>query len=154
MAARGAARLSSLRLWADAVEALGWEGRPARIRLPGAGCRARSAAEAAPRAGSATPLHGRRGGRRRAGEPALLAALVLLAALRSAVAWRREIHVAAMRHQFVDRLRERLFAATAEAAWPLLVRRRQSDLLHALTYDANRAGQVAMFLIQGRPPLR
>ena len=79
----------------------------------------------------------------------LLAAFVLLAALRSTVAWRREMHVAAMRHDFVDRLRERLLAATAEAAWPLLVRRRQSDLMHALTHDVSRAGQGAMLLIQG-----
>ena len=81
--------------------------------------------------------------------PTLLAAFVLLAALRSAVAWRREMHVAAMRHAFVDRLRERLYTATAEAAWPALVRRRRSDLLHALTHDINRAGQGAMLVIQG-----
>lgn len=81
--------------------------------------------------------------------PTVLIAFVLLAALRAAVAWRREMHVAAMRHAFIDGLRERLYAATAEAAWPTLVRRRQSDLLHTLTQEVNRAGQGAMLLIQG-----
>jgi len=81
--------------------------------------------------------------------PTLLASFVLLAALRSTVSWRREMHVAAMRHAFIDGLRERLYSATAEAAWPLLVRRRQSDLLHALTHDVSRAAQGAMLLIQG-----
>ncbi|MCY4598788.1 MAG: ABC transporter ATP-binding protein, partial [Acidobacteria bacterium] len=81
--------------------------------------------------------------------PALLTAFVLLVALRSAVAWRRELHVAVMRHAFIDGLRERLYSATADAPWSLLVRRRQSDLLHALTQDVNRAGQGAMLLIQG-----
>ena len=81
--------------------------------------------------------------------PVVLGAFVLLVALRSAMAWQREMHLAAMRHGFVDRLRERLYTATAEAAWPFLVRRRQSDLLHALTHDVNRAGGGAMHLIQG-----
>lgn len=78
----------------------------------------------------------------------LLRAFVLLVALRSAMAWQREMHLAAMRHGFVDRLRERVYTATAEAAWPFLVRRRQSDLLHALTHDVNRAGQGAIHPIQ------
>lgn len=81
--------------------------------------------------------------------PLLLAAFVLLAALRSAVAWQREMRTAAMRHELIDGLRERLSTATAEAAWPVLVRCRQSDLLHALTQDVTRAGQGAMLLVQG-----
>ena len=81
--------------------------------------------------------------------PLLLGAFVLLAVLRSATAWRREMLTAAMRHGFTDGLRERLSTAIAEAEWPVLVGRRQSDLLHALTQDVNRAGQGAMLLIQG-----
>ena len=81
--------------------------------------------------------------------PLLLCTFVVLAALRSATAWQRELHVATMRHEFTDGFRERLSTAAAEAAWPLVVRRRQSDLLHALTQDVSRAGQGAMLLIQG-----
>ena len=81
--------------------------------------------------------------------PVLLGAFVLLAAVRSAVAWQRQVQTAAMRHGFVDRLRERLYAATANAEWCFLVRRRQSDLLHVLTHDVERAGQGAMRIVQG-----
>ena len=81
--------------------------------------------------------------------PLLLGAFVVLAALRSATAWQREMHTAAMRHGFTDGLRERVATAAAEAAWPLLVRWRQSDLLHTLTQDVSRAGQGAMLLVQG-----
>lgn len=80
--------------------------------------------------------------------PLLLGAFVLLAGLRSGVAWQRELQVAALRLGFVDRLRERLYTATAAATWPLLVRRRSSDLLHLLTHDVNRAGQGAVHLVQ------
>ena len=80
--------------------------------------------------------------------PLLLGAFVLLAALRSGVAWQRDVQIAALRLGFVDRLRERLYSATATAAWPFLVRRRSSDLLHVLTHDIGRAGQGAMHLIQ------
>lgn len=80
--------------------------------------------------------------------PLVLGTFVLLAALRSVAVWQRGLHVAAMRHEFTDGLRERLYSATAEAAWPMLVRRRKSDLLHTLTQDVSRAGQGAMLLIQ------
>ena len=80
--------------------------------------------------------------------PVLLGAFVLLAALRSGVAWQREVQIAALRLGFVDRLRERLYKAIATAAWPVLVRRRSSDLLHVLTHDVSRAGQGAVHLIQ------
>ena len=81
--------------------------------------------------------------------PILLGAFVLLAGVRSAVAWQRDVQLAALRLGFVDGLRERLFAATAEARWLFLVRRRSSDLLHVLTHDVGRAGQGAMHLVQG-----
>ena len=81
--------------------------------------------------------------------PVLLGAFVLLAAVRSAVSWQRQVQLAAIRHGFVDGLRERLYAATALAEWQFLVRRRQSDLLHVLTHDVNRAGSGAMHVIQG-----
>ena len=81
--------------------------------------------------------------------PVLLGAFVLLAGLRSAVAWQRDVQLTALRLGFVDGLRERLYTATAAAAWPFLVRRRSSDLLHVLTHDVGRAGQGAMHLVQG-----
>ena len=56
--------------------------------------------------------------------PVLLGTFVLLAAVQSAVAWQRQAQIAAMRHGFVDRLRERLYTATANAEWLFLVRRR------------------------------
>ena len=81
--------------------------------------------------------------------PVLLGAFVALAALRSGAAWQRDNQLATLRLGFVDRLRGRLFSATAMAAWPFLVRRRSSDLLHVLTHDVGRAGQGAMILIRG-----
>ena len=81
--------------------------------------------------------------------PVLLGAFVLLAGLRSAVAWQRDVQLTALRLEFVDALRERLYTSTAAAAWPLLVRRRSSDLLHVLTHDVGRAGQGAIHLVQG-----
>ena len=81
--------------------------------------------------------------------PVLLGAFVLLAGLRSAVAWQRDVQLTALRLGFVDALRERLYASTAAAAWLFLVRRRSSDLLHVLTHDVGRAGQGAMHLVQG-----
>ena len=81
--------------------------------------------------------------------PVLLGAFVLLAGLRSAVAWQRDVQLTSLRLGFVDRLRERLYASTAAAAWLFLVRRRSSDLLHVLTHDVNRAGQGAIHLVQG-----
>ena len=79
--------------------------------------------------------------------PVLLGGFVLLAGLRSGAAWQRDLQTAALQFGFVDRLRERLYRATAAAAWPYLVRRRSSELLHVLVHDATRAGQGAMQLI-------
>ena len=81
--------------------------------------------------------------------PVLLGAFVLLAGLRSTVAWQRDVQLTALRLGFVDGLRERLYASTAAASWLFLVRRRSSDLLHVLTHDVGRAGQGAMYLVQG-----
>ena len=69
--------------------------------------------------------------------------------MRSGVAWQRETQLAALRLGFTDRLRGRLYAATAEASWAFLVRRRSSDLLHLLTHDVSRAGQGALHVLQG-----
>lgn len=80
--------------------------------------------------------------------PVLLAAFLVLVGVRSLAAWQRELQLTALRLGFVDALRRRLYAATARAAWPFLVRRRSSDLLHLLTHEVGRAGQGAIHMIQ------
>lgn len=80
--------------------------------------------------------------------PLLLGAFLVLVGVRSLAAWQRELQLTALRLGFVDGLRKRVYSATARAAWPFLVRRRSSDLLHLLTHEVNRAGQGATHLIQ------
>ncbi len=80
--------------------------------------------------------------------PAVLAVFLVLAAVRSAVAWQRAVLLAGMRLGFTDRLRERLYAAVAEAKWEFLLGRRRSDVQHVLTGDVNRIGQGAFLLLQ------
>ena len=81
--------------------------------------------------------------------PVLLGAYVLLSAMRSGVAWQRQVQITAIRHGFVERRRKRLYAAIAHSAWSFLVRQRQSDLLHVLTHDVDRAGHGAMCIMRG-----
>ena len=80
--------------------------------------------------------------------PLLLAVFVVLVAVRSAVAWQRHVQLAAIRHGFTDRLRERLYAAAANAEWRFLVGRRRSDVEHVLTRDVGRAGAGATQMVQ------
>ena len=80
--------------------------------------------------------------------PAVLAVFLVLAAVRSAVAWQRAVLLAGMRLGFTDRLRERLYAAVAGAKWEFLLGRRRSDVQHVLTGDVNRIGQGAFLLLQ------
>ena len=80
--------------------------------------------------------------------PAVLAVFLILAAVRSAVAWLRAVLLAGMRLGFTDRLRERLYAAVAGAKWEFLLGRRRSDVQHVLTGDVNRIGQGAFLLLQ------
>ena len=80
--------------------------------------------------------------------PAVLAVFLVLAAVRSAVAWQRTVLLAGMRLGFTDRLRETLYAAVAGAKWEFLLGRRRSDVQHVLTGDVNRIGQGAFLLLQ------
>ncbi len=80
--------------------------------------------------------------------PAVLAVFLILAAVRSAVAWLRAVLLAGMRLGFTDRLRERLYAAVAGAKWEFLLGHRRSDVQHVLTGDVNRIGQGAFLLLQ------
>ena len=80
--------------------------------------------------------------------PAMLAVFLILAAVRSAVAWQRTVLLTGMRLGFTDRLRERLYAAVAGAKWEFLLARRRSDMQHVLTGDVQRIGQGAFLLLQ------
>ena len=80
--------------------------------------------------------------------PAVLAAFLVLSTVRSAVAWQREVLLAGMRLGFVDRLRQKLFAAIAGAKWGNLLGRRPSDVQHVLTRDVDRVGQGAFLMLQ------
>ena len=80
--------------------------------------------------------------------PAVLVVFLVLAAVRSAVAWQRTVFLASMRMGFTARLRGRLYAAVAGAQWEHLVGRRQSDMQHVLTGDVNRIGQGAFLMPQ------
>ena len=78
----------------------------------------------------------------------VLVVFLVLSAVRSAVAWQREVLLAGMRLGFVDRLRRKLYAAIAGAKWGDLLGRRQSDMQHVLTRDVDRVGQGAFLMLQ------
>ena len=80
--------------------------------------------------------------------PTVLGAFVALAVIRTVTAWQRRVHLAAIRFGFTDALRERLYAAIAGAAWPALVRCRESGLRDALVTDAGRAGEGVLLLMR------
>ena len=80
--------------------------------------------------------------------PAVLAVFLALSTVRSAVAWQREVLLTGMRLGFVDRLRQKLFAAIAGAKWGALLERRRSDIQHVLTKDVARVGQGAFLILQ------
>ena len=78
----------------------------------------------------------------------VLVVFLVLSAVRSVVAWQREVLLAGMRLGFVDRLRRKLYAAIAGAKWGDLLGRRQSDMQHVLTRDVDRVGQGAFLMLQ------
>ena len=80
--------------------------------------------------------------------PAMLGVFLALAAVRSAVAWQRNVLLTRVRLEFVDGIRERLHAAVAAAKWEHLLARRQSDIQHLLMSEVNRIGQGASLLLQ------
>lgn len=80
--------------------------------------------------------------------PAVLGVFLALAAVRAAVSWQRNVLLAGMRMEFVDQIRNDLYASIAEAKWEFLVARRLSDIQHVLTNDVNRAGQGAFLLLR------
>ncbi len=80
--------------------------------------------------------------------PGVLAVFLLLAAVRAVAAWGRGALTARLRLEFADRLRNRLYAAVAGAAWSALLGRRRSDVQHALTDSVARVGGAAFQLLQ------
>ena len=80
--------------------------------------------------------------------PAVLAMFMLIAAVRSVVAWQRDVLLADVRIGFIGQLRERLFAAVAGVKWEYFVRRRQSDVQHVLTSDVHRIGTGLISMLQ------
>ena len=79
--------------------------------------------------------------------PVLLAFLAL-AAIRAATSWQRDMLLTKVRLGFIDRFRERLYAALAQAKWDHLLSRRQSDVLFTVTTSVNRMGGAAFILPQ------
>ena len=79
--------------------------------------------------------------------PAVLAMFVALAAVRSVVAWQRELLLNGLRLGFVDRFRESFYAAIAGARWEFLLGCRQSDVQHVLTSNVSRIGQSAFLML-------
>ena len=80
--------------------------------------------------------------------PGVLGVFLGLAAIRSAVAWRRNILMTRLRLEFTDRIREEIYAAVAGASWGHLLGRRRSDIQHVLTNDVARIGTAAFMIVQ------
>ncbi len=70
----------------------------------------------------------------------LLAAFLVLTALRGGVQYAREIIGAKLQHRLVDTLRERCFAALSSAEWRWVVATRKSDHANLLLTDVGRVG--------------
>jgi len=80
--------------------------------------------------------------------PGVLAAFLVLAAIRSATAWGRGVVTTRLRMKFTDRVRCDLYAAVADASWGHLLGRRRSDIQHMLTDSVGRVGHAAFLLLQ------
>ena len=78
----------------------------------------------------------------------VLLTFLVLAVIRTATAWQREMLLTKIRLGFIDRTRERLYAAMAQAKWEHLLGHRQSNILHTVTSSVNRIGGAAFTLLQ------
>ena len=75
----------------------------------------------------------------------LLAAFLVLIALRSAVQYSRERLGASLQHQVVDRVRERCFSALLGVEWRWMLSGRKSDHANLLLTDVSRVGMGLNF---------
>ena len=80
--------------------------------------------------------------------PGVLGVFLGLAAVRAAVAWRRNILVIRLRLEFVDRVRADLYAAIAGASWGHLLGQRRSDIQQVLIDEVARMETAAFLLVQ------
>ncbi len=82
------------------------------------------------------------------GLPALLALFVTVVVVRSALAWRRETAMAAIRLGFVEVLRVRLFRAVAGAEWRFVAGQARAELSNLLGGDVARLGLGCFHLLK------
>lgn len=82
--------------------------------------------------------------------PTLAAVLILyvVVAMAQALLQRaQEVNNTTLQMNFAGRLREELYDAITRANWLFLVRRRSSDLVHALTAEVDRTSQASQMLM-------
>ena len=79
--------------------------------------------------------------------PTVLGVFLVLAAVRSAAAWQRDVLMVRTQLEFVDRFRARFYRAIAQAEWEELSRHRSSELQNVLTVDVARASLGAKHLL-------
>ena len=77
----------------------------------------------------------------------VLGVFLVLAAVRSAAAWQRDVLMVRTQLEFVDRFRARFYRAIAQAEWEELSRHRSSELQNVLTVDVARASLGAKHLL-------
>ena len=80
--------------------------------------------------------------------PGVLGVFLGLAAVRAAVAWRRNVLVTRLRLEFMDSIRAELYAAVAGASWGYLLGRRRSDVQQVLIDEVARMETAAFLLVQ------
>ncbi len=84
--------------------------------------------------------------------PVVTGVFAALIVARSVLVWTRDRISFAIQLDFVDRLRRSLFGAIANARWPVLAARRQSDTLSILTQDIARVSVGTTYVLSA-PPL-
>jgi ATP-binding cassette subfamily C protein len=77
---------------------------------------------------------------------ALVGLLVLLVARAALMRW-KDVYIAKIFYDFINRLRNDLFASIANAKWTFLSRTRAADLDHALTADIDRVQNLTLQLL-------
>jgi ATP-binding cassette subfamily C protein len=79
---------------------------------------------------------------------ALLAIFVGLIVLRAILVAGRDIMLARLRLDFINKLRRRIYKAVADASWSFLMRQRLSDFLEVLTSQIGRINTGSFFFLR------
>lgn len=79
---------------------------------------------------------------------AVLGVFVAVGVLRALLIRQREIVIGEIQVDFSNALRQRLYAAIAQAEWLWVTQARRSDLLQALTGDVSRVGQATRLIVE------